>query len=141
MESDRAREHDLDDMTWQEFEELLRDILDQHNFEVKFRKVFKHGGRGYQIDVVGYRKDLCVCIDGKKYGRSRHRTSSLKTEATKHYNRCLAHDEAFGLRSIPVIVSWLDDSLMFENGCFFVPVAMLNDFLLNLDSILDEFGF
>ena len=125
-------ESDLDDLTWQEFEELLRDILDQHNFEVKFRKVFKFNGRGYQIDVVGYRKDLCVCIDGKKYGRARHRTSSLKTEATKHYNRCLAHDEAFGLRSIPVIVSWIDDSLGFENGCIFRAGGHAQRFLIEL---------
>jgi hypothetical protein len=59
----------------------------------------------------------------------------------KHFERCRAHEEALGIRSIPVIVSWIDDSLMFENGCFFVPVAMLNDFLLNMDAALDEFGF
>lgn len=133
-------ERDLDEMTWQEFEELLRDILDQHDFEVKFRKVFRYGGRGYQIDVVGYRKDLCLCIDGKKYGRGRHRTSSLKAEARKHYDRCLVHEEAFGIRSIPVIVSWIDDNMGYDSGCIFVPVAMLNDFLLNIDAVLDEFG-
>jgi hypothetical protein len=132
---------DLDDLTWQEFEELLRDILDQHDFDIQFRKVFRHGGRGYQIDVVGYRKDLCLCIDGKKYGRGRYRASSLKTEALKHYNRCCAHEEAFGVRSIPVIVSWIDDNLVMENGCIILPVHMLNDFLLNLDFILDELGY
>jgi hypothetical protein len=134
-------ESDLAELTWQEFEELLRDILDQHDFEIQFRKIFSHGGRRYQIDVVGYRRDLCLCIDGKKYGRGRHRASSLKSEAMKHFSRCQAHEEALGIRSIPVIVSWIDDNLMFENGCFFVPVAMLNDFLLNMDAVLDEFGF
>ncbi|MGA9140362.1 MAG: hypothetical protein WBZ29_09065 [Methanocella sp.] len=141
MESDRALKHDLDDLTWQEFEELLRDILDQHNFEVKFRKVFKFNGRGYQIDVVGYRKDLCLCIDGKKYGRGRYRASSIKAEALKHYKRCLVHEEAFSIRSIPVIVSWIDDNLITENGCIILPVHMLNDFLLNLDYILDDLGY
>ena len=34
-------ESDLDELTWQEFEELLRDILDQHDFEIQFRKIFK----------------------------------------------------------------------------------------------------
>jgi hypothetical protein len=132
---------DLDDMTWQEFEELLRDIMDQNDFEVQFRKIFSHDGRRYQIDVVGYRRDLCLCIDGKKYGRGRYRAGSLKTEAKKHYDRCRAHEEALGIRSIPVIVSWIDDSLSFENGCIFVPVAMLNDFLLNMDAVIDEFGY
>jgi hypothetical protein len=134
-------EPDLDELTWQEFEEHIRHILSHHDFGVGFRKVFKAGGRGYQIDVVGYRKDLCLCIDGKKYGRGRHRASSLKAEALKHYDRCQAHEGAYGIRSIPVIVSWLDDSLTYENGCFFVPVALLNDFLLNLDAVLEEFGF
>ena len=134
-------EPDLEDITWQEFEEHIRDVLDHHEFRVQFRKVFKHGGRGYQIDVVGYRKDLCICIDGKRYGKGRYRTGSLKTEALKHYDRCRAHEEAFGLRSIPVIVSLIDDDLSFENGCIFVPAAMLNDFLLNLDAALEEFGY
>ncbi len=139
MESDL--DADLDDLTWQEFEELLRDILDQNDFEVQFRKIFGHGDRRYQVDAVGYRNDLCLCIDGKKYGRSRYRAGSLKAEALKHHDRTRAHEEALGIRSIPVIVSWIDDNLVFENGCFFVPVALLNDFLINLDAVLDEFGF
>jgi len=132
---------DLDSSTWQEFEEHIRDILSYHDFDVQFRKVFKAGGRGYQIDVVGLRRNLCLCIDGKKYGRGRNRKSSLKSEAMKHYNRCLAHEEAFGVRSIPIIVSWLDDNMVVENGCIFVPVHMLNDFLLNMDAVLDELAF
>ncbi len=132
---------DLEDATWQEFEEYIRDILNHHDFQVQFRKVFKKDGRGHQIDVVGIRKDLCLCIDGKKYGRGRCRSSSLKREALKHYKRCLVHEEAFGLKSIPLIVSWIDDNMVVENGCIFVPVHMLNDFLLNLDAVLEELAF
>jgi hypothetical protein len=40
-----------------------------------------------------------------------------------------------------VIVSWIDDNLVSENGCIILPVHMLNDFLLNLEYILDELGF
>jgi hypothetical protein len=134
-------EKELDDITWQEFEEYIRDILSHHDFEVKFRKVFKAGDRGYQIDVVGYKKDLCICIDAKKYGRGRHRSSSLKNEAKKHYDRCVAHEDTFKIRSIPIIVSWLDDDLMIENGCIFVPSFMLNDFLLNIYGYLDTMGY
>lgn len=132
---------DLEDATWQEFEEHIRDILNHHDFQVQFRKVFKKDGRGHQIDVVGIRRDLCLCIDGKKYGRGRCRSSSLKREALKHYKRCLVHEEAFGLKSIPLIVSWIDDNMVVENGCIFVPVHMLNDFLLNLDAVLEELAF
>ncbi|WP_230739202.1 restriction endonuclease [Methanooceanicella nereidis] len=131
----------MDELSWQEFEEYIRDVLSHHDFVVKFRKVFKTPERGYQIDVVGLRNDLCLCIDCKKYGRGRHRSSSLKTEAKKHYDRCVAHEEAFDVRSIPIIVTWLDDNLMIENGCVFVPSHMLNDFLLNLDSYLDMIGY
>jgi hypothetical protein len=35
-----------------------------------------------------------------------------------------------------VIVSWVDDSLGFENGCIFVPVARRNDFLFIIDAVL-----
>jgi len=142
MDSDLERSGDsLSDLTWQEFEQYIRDILDQNDFEVQFRKIFSHGDRRYQIDAVGYRNDLCLCIDGKKYGRGRHRTSSLKKEALKHYHRCKAHEEALGIKSIPIIVSWIDDNLVSENGCIILPVHMLNDFLLNLESLLDELGY
>ena len=108
---------------------------------MQFRKVFRTPARGYQIDAVALRKDLCLCIDGKKYGRSRHRSSSLKEQAKLHYERCMAHEDTFGVRSIPLIVSWLDDDLMVENGCIFVSIDRLNDFLLNLDTYLDEMGY
>jgi len=132
---------DLDELSWQEFEEYIRDLLAHHDFKVKFRKVFKTPERGYQIDAVACRPDLCLCIDGKKYGRSRPRSSSLKEQAKLHYERCVAHEQKYGVKSIPLIVSWLDDSLMFENGCIFVSIDRLNDFLLNLDACLVELGF
>jgi len=132
---------DLDALTWQEFEEYIRDLLEYHEFRVQFRKVFKTPERGYQLDAVAYRKDLCLCIDGKKYGKSRPRSSSLKEQAKHHYERCIVHEEKFGIRSIPLIVSWINDDLMFENGCIFVSIDRLNDFLLNLDAYLDEMGF
>ncbi|HTY91069.1 MAG TPA: hypothetical protein VMC84_07835 [Methanocella sp.] len=132
---------DLEELTWQEFEEYIRDLLEHHDFEVQFRKVFRTPERGYQIDAVAIRKDLCLCIDGKKYGRSRPRSSSLKEQAKLHYERTLAYEEKIGIKSIPLIVSWLDDSLMVENGCIFVSIDRLNDFLLNVDAILDELGY
>lgn len=132
---------DLDELTWQEFEEYIRDVLEHHYFDIQFRKIFKTSERAYQIDAVAYRNDLCLCMDGKKYGRSRHRSSSLKEQAKIHYDRCQAHEREFGVRSLPVIVSWIDDDLMYENGCIFVSIDRLNDFLLNLDAILDTMGF
>jgi hypothetical protein len=132
---------DLDELSWQEFEEYIRDLLEHHEFDVHFRKVFRTPYRGYQIDAVASRKGLCLCIDGKKYGRSRHRSSSLKEQAKLHYERCIAHEDMFGIKSIPLIVSWLDDDLMVENGCIFVSIDRLNDFLLNLDAYLDEMGY
>lgn len=134
-------ERDLNALTWQEFEEYIRDVLSYHNFDVKFRKVFRTPERGYQIDAIGYRKDLCLCIDGKHYGQGRHRASSLRSEAKKHYYRCIEHEKLFGIKSIPVIVSLIDDNMTVEGGCIFVPIDLLNDFLLNLDSYLDELSF
>lgn len=132
---------DLDGLTWQEFEEYIRDLVEHHDFEVQFRKVFRTPRRGYQVDAVAVRGGLCLCIDGKKYGRSRPRSSSLKEQAKLHYERTLAYGEMAGVRAIPLIVSWLDDSLVYENGCVFVPVDRLNDFLLHVDAILDELGY
>jgi hypothetical protein len=130
-----------DDITWQEFEERTRDVLSAHDFKVKFREVFRTEQQGYQIDVVGYRKDLCVCLDAKRYTKGHHRASALREQARHHYYRCIAHEKKFGIRSIPVIVSLIDDSLMVENGSIIVPFDALNDFLLNLDQYLEELSY
>ena len=56
-----------DMLCWQEFEEIAAIALKINGYTVKKNVRFKHGGRRYEIDVVGCRKPLVVCIDCKRW--------------------------------------------------------------------------
>ncbi len=120
-------------LTWQEFEEQIRDVMECADFSTEFRKVFVLDGRRHEIDVVARRFDITLLIDAKRYGKARLRSSSLKAEARKHLTRCEEFDRAFSCTSVPVIVSWLDDALLIDGGCFIVPFDKLEDFIVRVE--------
>jgi Holliday junction resolvase-like predicted endonuclease len=124
--------------TWQEFEEQIRDVLEYAGFSTDFRKVFVAAGRRYEIDVVAHRFDTTVLIDAKRYGKARLRSSSIRAQARKHLARCGEFDRAFSVSSVPVIVSWIDDALLSEAGCFIVPFNKLEDFVVHLERYIDS---
>ncbi len=135
--------HDADsgaesEFTWQEFEERVRDALDSAGYRIEFRRVFKSDGKKHEVDVIAHKFDLCILIDAKRYGKSRYRASSLKSEAKKHFNRCRAFENAFKCSVLPVLVSWIDDSLVFQEGCFIVPFEKLQDFVNNVEFYTDS---
>jgi hypothetical protein len=39
---------------------------------------------------------------------------------------------------VPVIVSWIDDALLSEGGCFIVPFDKLEDFVVHLECYVDS---
>ncbi len=123
-------------LTWQEFEEQIRDVLECAGFSTEFRKVFMLDGRRHEIDVVARRFDITLLIDAKRYGKARLRSSSLKAEARKHLIRCEEFDRAFSSTSVPVIVSWLDDALVIDGECFIVPFDKLEDFVVHVEYYL-----
>jgi hypothetical protein len=124
--------------TWQEFEEQIRDVLECAGFATEFRKVFVTGGRRHEIDVVARRFDTTLLIDAKRYGRARLRRSPVRAQARHHLARCREFDRAFSSTSVPVIVSWIDDALLIENGCFIVSFDKLEDFIVHLERYLDS---
>ena len=124
--------------TWQEFEEQIRDVLECAGFSTDFRKVFMAAGRRYEIDVVAHRFDTTMLIDAKRYGRARLRSSSVRAQARKHLARCGEFDRAFSVSSVSVIVSWIDDALLSEGGCFIVPFDKLEDFVVHLECYVDS---
>jgi hypothetical protein len=127
-------------LTWQEFEERVRDVLDCAGFLTEFRRVFVLDGRRHEIDVVARRFDVTLLIDAKRYGKARPRRSSLKAQARKHLTRCEEFDRAFSGKSVPVIVSWLDDALLIDGDCFIVPFGKLEDFVVHLEYYVDSIG-
>lgn len=127
--------------SWQEFEEFVKEILEKHDFEIKFREVFSDNKRKYEIDVVGYHPNFILSIDCKFYGASRRRTSRLKQEARKHLEKTRILEESVNQKCIPIIITFLDDELIMDENCLYIPVQKLNNFLNNIYFYLEEFGF
>jgi|Deesub1362A_J573_1020465.scaffolds.fasta_scaffold00136_54 hypothetical protein len=129
----------MKELTWQEFEENVEEILKQHSFETSLRKVFKTNQK-YEIDVVAFRYGLYLGIDCKLYGPQRYRLSQIKKEAEKHVERCNEFQKVVDKRVIPVLVTYIEEEIYLHSGCIIVPYTRLNDFLNNLEYYLDALG-
>ncbi|RLI75188.1 hypothetical protein DRO97_03930 [Archaeoglobales archaeon] len=128
-------------ISWQEFEEITKKILETHGFDTKFRFIFKDEIGKAEIDVLAERHDTTLAIDAKRYTAKWYRKSALKKQAERHVERCRRCAKLINKKVIPIIVSLIDDSVVFHGGCIVVPFDSLNDFLINLHAYLAEFGF
>ncbi len=128
-------------MNWREFEDQVRKVCEENEFEVKFHFNFKDElGRG-EIDVLAVRFDLVLGIDAKFYSSHRYRVSQLKREAEKHAERCKRLSKILGKRCIPVVVSFIDDLIYHHSECIIVPFHSFNEFLNNIYCYLADFGY
>ncbi len=130
----QGRDADLEfENRWQDFEEHVLKIVRSFCADAEFRKVFFNSRRKFEIDVVGYFDDFCLCIDCKLYGCTRYRMHSLKKEAEKHVIRCAEFEKATGKKCVPVLVTLLDDDICSDFECLIVPYYKFNYFLSNID--------
>lgn len=128
-------------MRWQEFEEIVKRICEEHGFSTRFRFVFADEEGRAEIDVVAERYGLTLCLDAKLYSTSRYRAYQLKKEAEKHKKRCDRFEKVTGRKAVPVVVSFIDDSIYFHEGCIIVPFDSLNHFLTEVHYYLSVFGY
>jgi Holliday junction resolvase-like predicted endonuclease len=128
-------------MRWQDFEEFVQEIFNKHGYETQFRVVFRDEEGKSEIDVIAEKFGKIIAIDAKKYSEGWYRVSALKSQARKHFNRCRRFSRLKRSDVIPVIVSFIDDSLFLHSGCIVIPIDRLNDFILNIDTYLAEFEF
>jgi Holliday junction resolvase-like predicted endonuclease len=136
---------------WQEFEEITAEVLEQNGYATKRTVRFKQRGRRWEIDVVGCRKPLVLCIDCKHWSRGVH-LSSLQRMAQDQAERVAAFAEFLPstklnlpcsswekAKFIPVILSLTSNSGRFCGDIPIVPVLMLQEFIsqlpLNLEMV------
>jgi Holliday junction resolvase-like predicted endonuclease len=141
---------DLEDVSrllrWQEFEDMAAFALEQNGYEVVNNLRFKHVGRRWEIDVVGCRRPLVVCIDCKHWQRRPSPSEMMKIverqiERTKAFAeslpnpfnriRCSNWDYA---SVVPSVLSLVEGSFKSYSNVPVVPVLKLQDFLTNLPS-------
>jgi Holliday junction resolvase-like predicted endonuclease len=131
-------------LCWQEFEEMAATALRSNGYVVAKNLRFTHAGRRWEIDVVGCRKPLVVCIDCKHYHhgvspsvmqkivesqKQRARALSDTLPSVKIKLDCVCWGKA---KFVPGVLSLLPVRSKFFEGVPVVPVLQLQDFLSQL---------
>ncbi|MDR0373243.1 MAG: NERD domain-containing protein [Nitrososphaerota archaeon] len=135
---------------WQEFEEIAATALKYNGYTVYNNIRFKHENRRYEIDVIGCRKPLVVCIDCKHWTHAiapstlrkiveeqTQRTKALSDTLpnTKLNLECTQWEKA---KFIPAVLSLMPSSYKFYNKVPVVPVLSLQDFINQLPLYLEN---
>ncbi len=137
-------EHISNLLCWQEFEEITAFALKNYGYKVSNNVRFKNAARKWEIDVVGCKKPLVICIDCKHWqhaiapsalkrivdaqvDRTRALADSLPNIAVKL--DCTKWSEA---KFIPSILSLIPSSFKFYYEVPIVPILQLQDFLNQL---------
>jgi len=138
---------------WQEFEDIAAVALADNGYVVAKNVRFKHGGRRWEIDVVGCRKPIVVCIDCKHWSRGLHPSSVSKMAeaqaerveafakflpSKKHDIPCAKWDRA---KFVPVILSLVPTCAKFYGEIPIVPVLMLQDFINQLPANVESLHY
>jgi Holliday junction resolvase-like predicted endonuclease len=143
-------EHISNLLCWQEFEEITAFALKNNGYEVSNNVRFKNAARKWEIDVVGCKKPLVICIDCKHWQhgiapsvlkrlvdsqveRTRALADSLPNLSLKL--ECSKWNEA---KFIPSILSLIPSSFKFYDKVPIVPILQLQDFLNQLPAYAES---
>jgi Holliday junction resolvase-like predicted endonuclease len=146
--ADVERVSDL--LQWKEFEGMAAFALENNGYLVQRNMRFRYGGRRWEIDVVGLRKPLVVCMDCKHW---HHRLCESTTK--KIVNEQIARVYALAIslpnpairiipatsnayKFLPVVLSLIVDESKFFEGVPIVPILQLQDFLNHLPTCTDS---
>jgi Holliday junction resolvase-like predicted endonuclease len=131
-------------LKWTEFEGVAAEALLVSGFKVLRNFRFKRKGKRWEIDVIGFREPLVVCIDCKHWRRRLSQAALIKAVEAQ-----LQRTEAFadalpnywmkaGLGKwknaliVPLILSLVSGSPKFHNNVPIVSMLQLRDFINTL---------
>jgi Holliday junction resolvase-like predicted endonuclease len=131
-------------LCWQEFEEITAMALRSSGFTVYKNVRFKTVARKWEIDIIGCKRPIVVCIDCKHWGHAIS-PSALKKIVEAQANRAEALSDVLPNPKIqlecvkwerahftPTILSLTPNSFKFYNNIPIVPILQLQDFLNQL---------
>jgi len=131
-------------LSWHEFEGIVAQAFEANDYTVLRNFRFKQDSRRLEIDVLGVKKPLIVCIDCKQWKRGWKRAAIAKAvEAQAHRAQALAkalaaYRQKMGLeqwgtaRLIPVVMSLTPGPFKFYDDVPIVPVLQVQDFINEL---------
>lgn len=139
--------------SWQEFEDIAALALERNGYVATKNVRFKYAGRRWEIDVVGCRKPLVLCIDCKHWKRGL-RSSALKRVVESQIARSCAFMEALPISSlriecakwrkakfVPMILSLFPSNYKYHKQVPVVSILQLQDFLTQLPALVESLSY
>jgi len=138
-------------LRWQEFEDLAILALKNNGFTVSKNVHFKNADKRWEIDAVGCKKPLVICIDCKHWQRRMapsvmgrvveaqvERTEALANSLpnAKLQFECVKWKKA---QFVPAILSLVQGSYKFYDNVPIVPVLQLQDFIYQIPAYMYSF--
>ena len=140
-------------LRWQEFEEIAGVALERNGYAVQRNVRFKQDGHRWEIDVVGCRKPIVICVDCKHWRRAlspsflkkivaaqAERTSAL-AESLPNVSLKLECQNWNKAKFIPAVLAMLPGSLKFYDDVPIVPVLQFQDFISQLPVQIDSLKY
>jgi Holliday junction resolvase-like predicted endonuclease len=142
-----------DFLRWQEFEDIAAIALERNEYIVAKNVHFKNAARKWEIDIVGCKKPLIVCIDCKHWRRGMSPSALTKiAEVQVERTRALAEslpnisleiecakwDKA---KFVPAILVLIPGSFKFYDKVPIVPILQLQDFISQLPAYMESLKY
>lgn len=129
------------ELRWQEFEGLTNRILSREGYVTTNHFVFKHSGHRHEIDVLGAKEPIVLCVDCKHWHHG-WAQSKIITAARNQFMRVQSLSEAFAFyekkhhiaswqspRLLPIVLTLADVSSKLVDGVPIVSALRFRDFL------------
>ncbi|MEM3695015.1 MAG: restriction endonuclease [Candidatus Bathyarchaeia archaeon] len=137
-------------LRWQEFEDIAATALERNGYSVAKNIHFSYAGRKWEMDVVGCRKPIALCIDCKHWHRA-ILPSALKEIVEEQTQRTWAFAEVLPTLAdkvecamwdsvclVPAVISLVAGKFKFYDNVPIVPILQLQDFLSQLPAYADS---
>lgn len=129
-------------LDWSEFEQVTVLAFKANRYDVKRNFRFKWKRRKWEIDVLGLKQPLIVCVDCKHWNRGWRRAAIIKTVEAQvkraeifaksidlHVRRMPQILEWRKILVVPVIISLAPSPFKFYQNVPLVPILKLQNFL------------
>jgi hypothetical protein len=137
-------------LSWQEFEEIAIIALHNNGFTVYKNIRFKTPNRKWEIDAIGCKHPIVICIDCKHWGHTispstLSKIATTQADRTKALAETLPHPKLQlectkwkNAQFIPTILSLIQNNFKFYNNIPIVPILQLQDFLNQLPAYMHQ---
>ena len=137
-------------LSWAEFEEVAAQAIEANGYRAIRNFHFKYMTKKWEIDIIGIKTPLILCIDCKHWRHGWCRAANLKAveaqierteafaEAWPNYARRIKLEASHAATFVPLILSLLPGPEKLLDKVPIVPVPKLQDFINGLPFELDS---